>query len=163
MKKILFLALTAVIFTSCKKNETTPLKTEDSGQLVAEVEKPVSDGYELLKNKCYICHNPQAASHDALIAPPMLAVKNRYKMSYKTRQEFVDAVTAWAMDPKKENALMRGAVNQFNVMPKQVFNEEEVRKIAAYMYENELERPAWFEEHFEQMHGKGKGMGRMQH
>jgi hypothetical protein len=55
---------------------------------------------------------------------------------------------------------MRGAVSQFNVMPKQIFKEDDIRKIATYIYESNLEKPAWFEEHEREMHGgKRNGMG----
>ena len=65
-------------------------------------------------------------------------------------------------DPKEENALMYGAVQQFKVMPKRAFNEEDLEKIATYIYDNEIEQPDWFAAHFKEQHGgKGMGKGRM--
>ncbi len=45
------------------------------------------------------------------------------------------------------------------------FTEEDLNKIAAFIYDNEMEKPEWFEEHFKEMHpdgkkGRGKGQGR---
>ncbi len=72
-------------------------------------------------------------SHNNIIAPPMEAVKRRYKISYKTKEEFVDAITNCALNPIEQNALMSGTIHQFNVMPKQPFNKDEIIKIAEYV------------------------------
>ena len=76
-------------------------------------------------------------------------------MSYKNEQEFVDAIVAWTMNPMQENALMRGAVDRFKVMPKQLFDENEMRKLAVYMYQNDLSEPTWFAAHQKEMHATG--------
>jgi len=119
-----------------------------------------SEGYELTKVQCYACHNPNTPSHDEIIAPPLAAVKMRYQMQYKTEAEFVDAMVDWAMDPQESNALMRGAVVKFKTMPKQLFKEVEIRKIATYIYNNQLEEPDWFAVHQKEMHKNGR-MGNM--
>ena len=116
--------------------------------------------YNTLNTKCYICHSINSVSHDVIIVPPMAAVKWRYSRSYRTKKSFVEAITKWTMDPKAENALMPGAVDNFNVMPKQIFVDEEIRKIAAYIYENELEEPDWYAAHQEEMHGNNMAQGR---
>ena len=159
MKKtiVLLLGLTALISCNKEKKETSEL-VNNSDKTVMKAD---SEGYDLFKMRCYACHNPKAKSHDEIIAPPMAAVKRRYSMSYKTKDDFVNAVTKWALNPEEGRALMRGAVMQFKVMPKQAFKEDELRKIAAYIYDNEIEQPEWFAAHEKEMHGKmGKGMGR---
>ena len=159
MNKTIVLLLGLAVFTSCnneKKESHEAVKAPDK-----IVMKTDSEGYELLKMRCYVCHNPNAKSHDAVIAPPMAAIKRRYSVSYKTRDEFVNAVTKWAINPEEDRALMRGAVMEFKVMPKQLFKEEELGKIAGYIYDNKLEEPEWFAEHEKEMQGqRGKGMGR---
>jgi len=40
--------------------------------------------------------------------------------------------------PKEENARIYGALQQFEVMPKQSFKEEDLKKTAAYIYDNEI-------------------------
>ncbi len=119
-----------------------------------------SEAYQLLSTQCYICHSINSTSHDALIAPPMVAVKKRYSRLYNTKDEFVNAYSKWALNPNKEDAIMFGAVTQFNVMPKQNFKEEDIRKIATYIFENELEQPAWFEEHQKEMQRTNKNARR---
>jgi len=159
MKKVLFLFTISILLTGCEKEKNKKLLVDQ--QITAEQSKMDLKGYELLKTKCYICHNPNSVSHDNLIAPPMVAVKKRYKMLFDTKESFVEAVTNWSVDPEEKKALMRGAVMQFKVMPKQAFKAEEMEIIAAYMFDNELERPEWFEAHEKEIHGQnGRGMGR---
>ena len=115
-------------------------------------------GKELIQMRCYACHNPVSVSHEEIIAPPMAAVKMRYSRAYPSKESFEDALVSWAMDPKPENALMWGALQRFKVMPKQEFDENEIRKIASYIYDNELPVPDWFDAHQSKMHGMGRAM-----
>jgi cytochrome c1 len=156
---ILIQAILLFFFVGCsEKKQDTSVKIAEAN-ISAQIQ---SDGYTLLKNNCYACHSVTSKSHDEIIAPPMIAIKRRYKMNYNTKEEFVNAITNWALNPTKEHALMRGAVKQFNVMPKQPFIKDDLIKIADYMYDNELEKPEWFENHFNAQHpnGMGKGMGK---
>jgi len=158
--KIIYLALSVLsfFFIGCdEKNQSTSLRTTDD----VDTSQTQLEGYMLLKNNCYACLSVTTKSHDEIIAPPMIAIKRRYKMNYNTKEEFVNAITNWALNPTKEHALMRGAVMQFNVMPKQPFIKDDLIKIADYMYDNELEKPEWFENHFNEQHpnGIGNGMG----
>ena len=151
----LIISMLLILSYSCKKEKSNEVTENQSKDLISQS----LEGYELLKNQCYACHSPISSSHDEIIAPPMAAVKMRYSRSYTTKEEFVEAMVSWAMNPNKEKALMRGAVNRFQQMPKQAFVEEDLRKIAVYIYENELEEPEWFAAHEKEMHAKGGGMG----
>jgi len=141
----------------CKFSKEEPKTSKNE---VIKLDKINNERLQLIQQKCYACHSVSATSHDNIIAPPMVAIKRRYLVSYKDKEEFVNAITKWVLDPKLENALMRGAVKQFNVMPKQPFNKDEIVKIAEYMYDNELEKPTWFEEHFNEEHPEGMGNGK---
>lgn len=150
------LVVLLVVFSSCNKQKSS----EDFGINSSSVsESENAEALALFKQKCYACHSVTTKSHDEIIAPPMIAVKKRYSMQYDNKKDFVNAVVAYAIDPKAENALMIGAVNQFKAMPKQAFEEEDLKKIASYIYENKIETPEWFEDHFQQNHKNGQGMG----
>jgi len=107
------LLITAIIFftlLSCKpKKEESKIEEIKVVEAINEQIKP--EGYNLLRNNCYACHSVTAKSHDNIIAPPMVAIKRRYKVSYKTKAEFVEAMINWVVDLKEQHALMRGAVN----------------------------------------------------
>lgn len=159
--RLLFSIILLMIVVSCADNKTKPAEEQDLGEQSAK--SIASEGYNLMKAQCYICHNPESPSHDSIIAPPLAAVKMRYQMQYKTEEEFVDALVTWTMDPQESKALMRGAVDKFNAMPKQLFKEAEIQKIATYIFNNKLEEPAWFNAHQIEMHANGRmgGMGNM--
>jgi len=148
----ILLVITLAIITSCSNN------TKNNKNIVEIVEISTdNEGYKLLQQHCYACHSVSSKSHDEIIAPPMVAVKRRYKMSYPLESEFIMAVTNWVLEPKETHALMYGAVKKFKVMPKQSFKKDEIVKIATYMFNNELEKPSWFQEHFNLEHPNGMG------
>lgn len=150
------LVIVLLLFSSCNKQKSS----EDFGmETSTKSESENAEALALFKQKCYACHSVTTKSHDEIIAPPMIAVKKRYSMQYDNKEDFVNAVVAYAADPKAENALMIGAINKFKAMPKQAFEEADLKKIATYIYENEIETPVWFEGHFQQNHKNGQGMG----
>lgn len=157
MKKthlIIIVTLITAIFTSCKESNN------DSYAIQSQVEKSTAHtttehpGKKLMENKCYVCHNP-SADHNGRIAPPMVAVKSHYMTDDITKKEFADAIWNFVEKPTPQKSKMRGAVNRFNLMPYQPFDEKEIRLIADYMYEYKIDEPEWFKEHIEE-ESKGK-------
>lgn len=114
------------------------------------------EALQLVTKNCYSCHNPNSDSHDEIIAPPMIAVKNRYLREYNTEKAFIDAVVSYAKNPKQSKALMKGAVQKFKVMPQQNFSKTDLQKIANYIYNNPIKEPEWFNNHFENEHKNHK-------
>lgn len=107
-------------------------------------------GKKLMETNCYLCHSPIAAENEGRIAPPMVAIKARYidKEGYN-KEEFIAAVQSFVENPSEDKALMYGAVKKHGVMPKQVFPEGSVAKIADFMFDYQIEEPAWFAAHWE--------------
>ena len=48
-------------------------------------------GKQLMENNCYACHNPKS-TEEALIAPPMVAVKMHYISEDTSKEEFIDTM-----------------------------------------------------------------------
>lgn len=110
--------------TSIDKNESSPISKE-------------LDGKKLMEKNCFVCHNTQGT--DNMLAPPMSRVKDHYWDDETTKDEFINDIVDWVDNPVEENVQMPGAVRKFGLMPKQVFNKDEVKAIAAYLYDNELD------------------------
>ena len=111
------------------------------------------DALTLVKQNCYSCHSPNSASHDDIIAPPLEAVKRRYlEATGDDKAAFVSKMSRFLIDPSEQLAVMKGPVRRFGVMPKFNWSEETIAKMVEYMYENELEQPAWFEQHHRERH-----------
>jgi cytochrome c553 len=159
MKYYLFLISIFLFLTSCKDSPKTAIQTVDktSGiELLADQSHP---GKGLLEKECYTCHNPRTAQSE-MIAPPMIAVKKHYLIKTTTRDQFVKDIMHWVKDPSEKNSRMPGALRKFGIMPYQSFPEETVLQIAEYLYDNDIDKPDWFQSHKGKGQGKGKGMGK---
>ena len=147
---IALITISAVVFLNKDKDSQDNNYNEIA--YLTEIKTTSDAGFDLLKENCYVCHNPAAKSHDDLLAPPLMAVKMRYSKQYTSKEEFIAAIVDWVQHPTEEKALMKGAVNNFKVMPSLPIEVDEIKKIAAYIYENDLEQPNWFPEHMKKMH-----------
>lgn len=156
MKNIIGLIVLVILLVSCnsKKKDKDPYSNAKSETVSAKY-----PGKKLMETNCYVCHSP-TATQDNRIGPPMIAIKKHYIDSETTKEEFVSALQAWIKKPNKEDAKMFGAVKRFGVMPKQAFPEKTIEQIAEYMYDFEIEQPEWFEDHFNEERGNGRGMGK---
>ncbi len=110
------------------------------------------EGLLLLKKNCYACHNPNAASHDEIIAPPMQGIKEHYLKAYPSKKAFSAAMESFVGNPMEEKALMKGPVKRFGLMPKPAVSEEDLQKIIRYIQDNKLETPAWWADHTKVSH-----------
>ncbi|WP_338377879.1 DUF3365 domain-containing protein [uncultured Flavobacterium sp.] len=148
MKKLLLLLISILLF-SCneKKEKYKPIESEK-----VQLDTIAHDGKKLMETHCYLCHSPSAKENEGRIAPPMIAIKARYLMDYDTKEDFVKAISNFVENPTEDNTKMHGAVKKFGVMPKQVFPENAVAQIAYFMFDYQIEEPAWFKEHW-QGHG----------
>ncbi|MCG2431533.1 Tll0287-like domain-containing protein [Aequorivita xiaoshiensis] len=146
---LLFIAI--LLLSACKNNRDEYLGT---AQMHAVEGMPTQEhpGKKLMENNCNICHNPKTAE-ESIIAPPMVAVKMHYISEETTKAEFVDAMVAWTKEPSVAKSKMPGAIKKFGLMPYQFYPEKTIRQIADYMFDNEIEKPVWFDAHYKKMHG----------
>ena len=142
--KILIILIASIALVSCNNSK-------NNGYEIANLLKPQTEedypGKKLMETNCYVCHSPTANQSDR-IGPPMIAIKKHYIDSDTSKEEFIASIQAWIKNPNKEDAKMFGAVKRFGVMPKQPFPEETIKVIADYMFDNKIEQPVWFEDHF---------------
>ncbi|MFZ4798186.1 MAG: Tll0287-like domain-containing protein [Bacteroidia bacterium] len=97
----------------------------------------------LLQSKCFACHNPDL-DIETRIAPPMFKVRDHYFDSTIKKEDFIKSIVLFASNPLEENSNMPGAIRNFGLMPKQIFKEEDLKTIAEYIYENDLESDEWY-------------------
>ena len=164
MNRKIFLVVSIVaLFMSCNqtKKEGFVNVAEVNKDLALLINQEPNKGYTLMKNNCYVCHNPNTVSHDNILAPPFKGVKMHYKRTYKNKEAFVYAVVNWVQNPEEDKALMFGAVKRFKVMPKLPLLTKDLEKIATYIYENDVEEPEWMGEQMKEKHGEKKGKGIM--
>ncbi|WP_456379160.1 hypothetical protein [Lutibacter sp.] len=144
MKNILFnlivITFLSVLFTSCNNKTSKSKTTNIENKSITQAEIYNTKGYELLKSKCYICHfeKPDPSKMNQMIAPPMLRVKEHYFPNYPNKEDFINAVMAIVKNPSEEKTLMPGAVKKFNLMPKVIYEDEDLRLIAETIYNLEF-------------------------
>jgi cytochrome c553 len=147
-KLIVSFILLTIAFVSCNQqvgSEKAALKASSPNESLS-----------FMEDNCYSCHHPSAGENERL-APPMAAVKKHYLKDHPNRAEFVSAWVNFMLDPKESEAKMKGAVKKFGLMPKMAFDSLKLAGLANYIYDNEIEAPEWFEEHYRKNHGKGGG------
>lgn len=156
MKNIFYSLLLLLFLVGCKNSAKE--NNTDSAFLQDEnlIEHP---GKKLMETNCYVCHSPTATEADR-IAPPMVAIKKHYISDHTSKEAFKAAIQEWIKNPNQDNAKMFGAVNRFGVMPKAPYPEKTIDQIADYMFDNDIEEPEWFQDHFNQDNRQGKGYGR---
>ncbi|MRI02436.1 DUF3365 domain-containing protein [Kriegella sp. EG-1] len=153
MKNVILVAV-LLIFASCKdakQSESKPI--EDSTKVETGLASQQHPGKKIMETECYMCHNPKA-SESSMIAPPMIAIKKFYKDSNTTKDSFTQALMLWINDPEAPSK-MPMAQEKFGKMPYLPYSEETVKLIAEYMYDYDLEKPKWFDAHYEKEHGNG--------
>lgn len=114
-----------------------------------EADAPVDAAQALtfMATNCYTCHDPKAPE-DNRIAPPMITIKGHYQDAGLYRTQFIEAIVDFVDNPTAEKAHMPDAVKKFGLMPKLSYDKDAVSNLAAYLYDNEIEQPEWFEEHY---------------
>lgn len=149
MKRIIITVLTITSLIGCGENQK---KTNNEPIKEPKVAHQIPEGKQLLEKHCFLCHNP-STGHDERIAPPMVAIKAMYLKDGATKEQFIKEFVDFSKNPTVEKTKMKGAVKKFNIMPKQQFSEEDLTKIAAYIYDYQIEEPTWFKEHWQDTHG----------
>lgn len=99
IKSSLILVIIVISTLSCTFSKKELKVSENSTLEDVDIQKVGDEGLILLQQKCYACHSVTSKSHDEIIAPPLIAIVRRYKMSYTTKEEFIAAVSNWALDP----------------------------------------------------------------
>ena len=90
-------------------------------------------GEALFQVRCAPCHTLYPPPK---VAPPMMGVVMHYSDAYRTRDQFVDAVTRWVAAPAKDKSRMPAhAIDKFGVMPFLGYPEAEVKVIAGWIWD----------------------------
>ncbi len=146
----------ALVTTACSPEPSTSGQTDGQPRPnpYAEVITP-AERLRLTNIYCAACHNVGKRDHDQLLAPPLVAIRQRYQRSFPEREAFIDRIILFTHNPTSENTLMRGPVHRFGVMPPMPhIPEKELREIAIHIFEGDLEIPDWWETHREEMLGQ---------
>ena len=115
--KSLLSVLLVLSIVSCTTDKKEKINKIDGAELENNVVKTTSKGYELMSQKCFICHfeKPDPSRRDQMLAPPFLRVQEHYKPTYPNKEDFIAAVMDIINNPSLDKTLMPGAVKKFNL------------------------------------------------
>jgi cytochrome c551/c552 len=88
----------------------------------------------ILNGNCTTCH----FINKSISAPSMSIVQKRYKKAFKDKETFVNYMSTWIRNPTKEASIMHDMIDKYELMPQMVFDEDTLKDIAIYLYENNL-------------------------
>ena len=154
---LIIFILSIFLITSCNQTKKGEYAATNEATITSNNQE--HPGKKLMETNCYVCHSPTATMEDR-IGPPMIAIKKHYISDNITKEEFIADIQKWILNPNEADAKMVGAVKKFGVMPKTPYPEETINQIADYMFNNDIEQPEWFEDHFNEERGMGKGKGK---
>lgn len=94
---------------------------------------------QYFNKQCAFCHRK-----DSKIAPSMSEVKATYLSVYPKKEDFVEKMTNFVLNPKAELRLIKNNLKKYKVMPNGMFHDAtKIQQVAAYIYET-IELPKQF-------------------
>lgn len=136
------LGIVVLFVQGCTSNSNNEEKATNIDNAKEAVVLNNDDIAQSLVNNCFSCHAPMGSS-ETRIAPPMGHVKEHYLEKYKSKDEFVSAMSSFVNSPNKEAGIMYGALDKFGVMPNMQFDKKTVNNIVNYIYDNNIDSDEW--------------------
>ncbi len=143
MKKVLLIILGMFLVVSCVDK-----KTQDKPELKVKDTKKLVDGFRLLENNCFSCHNPNIAV-SSKIAPSFAEIKEAYLKEKVTQTQFEEKLIKFINNPTKENSIVKGAIGKYGVMPKLSYNDNQIKAIAYYIYNMNVGTANWYKNEYQ--------------
>ena len=145
MKKIIkvitvFILILTVSCTNSKNEKLTKDKISSNS-------KALTHGFILLENNCFSCHNVDPKAKNK-VAPDMKSVKETYLKNGESLEEFTRILTSHVQNPSEENSKMPEAIQQFGLMPKMLFTDSQLKDVATYLFETNIEDGNWYENQY---------------
>ena len=89
---------------------------------------------ELLFNgNCITCHKTNGLNKSA---PTIQEIQKEYKNAFPNKEEFINYMSVWVLNPKKETSLMQDEIETYGLMPDLAYDESTLKEIAEYIYNN---------------------------
>jgi len=88
----------------------------------------------LFNGNCITCHHMT----EALSAPSMREVKRHYKSVFSKKEDFVNYMALFILNPTQEHSIMSEEVKKYKLMPLLGYEQSVAKEIASYIYDTEF-------------------------
>lgn len=99
-----------------------------------------ADGERIFDQKCATCHSKtMPKDRSKIVAPPLFGIMNHVKMVYPKREDAIEFIVDYVLDPSVEKAVcMPQKIKRFGLMPslKGSISKDELKKVSEWMYDN---------------------------
>ena len=129
----------ALLLVACGKKTEVDLSS-------APVEA-IQQGVDLMATHCHTCHGVGELAMEEMLAPPLWGVRAHYLAEYPEPEAFVDAMTAFILEPNVDQSLMPLSVARYGLKTAVSMTETEIRSVVWAIYAGRVERPAWSREY----------------
>jgi hypothetical protein len=92
-------------------------------------------GKLLLYGNCITCHHETKN----ISAPSLQIIKKRYKEAFPEKEQFVEYMSNWVLNPDKNTSIMIDMINKYELMPHLGYDKDTLKKIATYIYHYEIQ------------------------
>ena len=94
-----------------------------------------SYGRLLLYGNCITCHHETKS----ISAPSLQIIVKRYKEAFPEKEQFVEYMSNWVLNPDKNTSLMEDMINKYELMPHLGYDKDTLEKIAIYIYHYKIQ------------------------
>ncbi|MGB0417028.1 MAG: c-type cytochrome [Coraliomargarita sp.] len=136
----------AICWVGCGPNSLQQAKQVFSAEEIAH-------GTQLIKTYCNTCHGVGDREMDAMLAPPLLGVRDAYLERHPEADAFVSAMVAFTRHPKRQNSLMPYALDVYGLKGSVSLSETDLRLTAIAVFAEQVERPTWMRDYRKQHPG----------
>jgi|GEM_PF-403172 len=91
-------------------------------------------GSLLFHGNCITCH----FETKDLSAPSMVSVRETYLRAFDKKEDFVEYMTKWVMQPNTKGSLMLHAIEKYKLMPELGYEQSTLKIITAYIYDTDF-------------------------
>lgn len=99
---------------------------------------PVALEGKQLFSVCNSCHNQ---AQDPPLGPPMWGVQRRYNRNSLDSEDFINSIVDFVKQPSLDKAIHDQAISQLGLMPPIALPDEQLKKIATYIFEETFPPP----------------------
>jgi hypothetical protein len=150
MKKLILIIVLFVALISRNESKQTVTQAKPT-------QKELAEGFKLVDDNCFTCHNPSMTS-EPTAAPAMGTIKQRYKSSSKSKNQFVKDFIAFLTNPSLKTSKMPDAVSKYGLMPQMSYSKKQLNSIANYIYYTDIEKAGWYEKQYPKEKAKYSGL-----